>query len=92
MTSENCLTKARDCLYAARAATDPDVRVAWHDLCQGWLDLAAEIDERRMGNGGSHSGRKPTVEAPVAPASATIKLADSLRDRLSLCEMAATKG
>jgi hypothetical protein len=45
--TEYCQKQAAECAAAASAAAMPDVKEAYLNLEQGWLQLAPEIDQPR---------------------------------------------
>ncbi len=85
MNAEDCRRKASECLRAAQLATDPDVRLAWHDLSDEWLTLAVQIVPH---DSLQPKQSAPTTRRPVELAEprriAAEKMGDLLRERLTL--------
>ena len=89
MNAEDCRRKASDCLRAAQLATDPDVRLAWHDLSDEWLTLAVQIVPRDSlePKQSARTIRRP-VELAEPRTIAAEKIGNLLRERLTLTNFA----
>jgi len=49
-TAEEYRSKATECLCAAEATSDPDIRAQWRQVAQSWHRLAQQAEEGLVGN------------------------------------------
>ncbi len=97
MNAEDCRIRAKDCLAAAKSASDSDAQRAWRQLSDMWLlwsgqlvQLSPENNERPEATGNSENGCMPVAAVEPITGRAISRdgkaVADRLRLRLALRE------